>query len=188
MIDFTPIRNKDTTWEEFTADHTKEDLVKQANQMTDKILKLVADCSDGDVVFHPTDPDAHDPFAEDPDDVSLAWNLGHIIVHITASSEEAAFLAAELARGVEVKPRRSRWEVPWETVTTIEQCRHRLEESRRMLLASLEIWPDEPHLENYYKASSKKKITPVIRFLYGQSHADSHLEQIVDIIRQAKGG
>jgi len=58
MLDFTPIRDKETTWEEFTAKLTKEDLVKQANQMTHKVLELVADCGDGDVVFHPTDPDA----------------------------------------------------------------------------------------------------------------------------------
>ena len=81
-----------------------------------------------------------------------------MIVHTTASSEEAAFIAAELARGVEFHGR-SRSEVPWETVTTIEQCRHRLEESRRMRLATLQIWPDEPDLDN----------TMTLAFLKGQS-------------------
>jgi len=117
----------------------------------------------------------------------LAWNLGHVIVHITASSEEAAFIASELARGVEVEPRRSRWEVPWEEVKTIEQCRRYLEQSQRMLLASLEMWPDEPHLENYYESNMGTKVTPVLRFIYGQSHADGHLGQVEDIVKQAKG-
>lgn len=49
------------------------------------------------------------------DDVHLAWNLGHVIVHTMASAEESAALAAELARGVEYHGR-SRYEVPWETV------------------------------------------------------------------------
>ena len=52
---------------------------------------------------------------------------------------------ADLARGVAFHGR-SRSEVPWETVTTIAQCRARLEESRRMRLASLDMWPDQPYL------------------------------------------
>lgn len=187
MIDFTPIRKKKTTWERFAKQFSKQDLVNQTHEITDKVLDLIANCTDDDVVFNPTDPNAHDPYAENPEDEDLAWNLGHVIVHITASSEEAAFIAAELARGVQVEPRRSRWEVPWEEVTSIEQCRRYLEESRRMLLASLEMWPDDPHLENYYESPMGTKVTPVLRFLYGQSHADSHLGQIEDIVKQAKG-
>ena len=187
MIDFTPIRDKKTTWERFAKQFSKQDLVKQTHKMTDKILELIKNCTDKDVTFTPTDPEAHDPFAENPEDEDLAWNLGHVIVHITASSEEAAFLAVELARGVELEPRRSRWEVPWEEVKTIKQCRRYLEQSQRMLLASLEMWPDEPHLENYYVSSQGTKVTPVLRFLYGQWHADEHLGQIEDIVKQSKG-
>jgi hypothetical protein len=187
MIDFTPIREKEITWEAFAKQFSKQDLVKQTHEMTDKILELIAKCTDEDIVFQPADEDAHDPFAENPEDEDLAWNLGHVIVHITASSEEAAFMAAELARGVQIEPRRSRWEVPWEEVTSIEQCRRYLEQSRRMLLASLEMWPDEPHLENYYESQSGVKVTAVHRFLYGQSHADSHLGQVENIVKQAKG-
>lgn len=187
MIDFTPIREKETTWEAFVNKFSKQDLVKQTHAMTDKLLELIKNCTDDDVTFTPSDPEAHDPFAENPEDEDLAWNLGHVIVHITASSEEAAFLAAELARGVEIEPRRSRWEVPWEEVKTIKQCRRYIEQSQRMLLASLEMWPDEPHLENYYESSRGTKVTPVLRFLYGQSHADEHLGQIEDIVKQAKG-
>ena len=70
------------------------------------------------VTFQPVDPVANDTFAADPADVKLAWTLGHVIVHATASSEESAFLAAEMARGV-ANHGRSRSETAWETVTTI---------------------------------------------------------------------
>lgn len=186
MIDFTPVLEKKVEWPEFAAKFTKQDLVDQTNELTDKLLDMIIPCSDADVVFQPEDPDAHDPFAEDIEDVTLSWNLGHVIVHVTATCQESAFIAAELARGVEVEPRRSRWEVPWETVTTVKQCRGYLEENRRMLLASLEMWPDEPHLENFHKTKSGMKITPVMRFLFGQNHADSHLEQIEKIVKQAQ--
>jgi hypothetical protein len=186
MIDFTPINEDEVTWAEFSNQFTRQDLIDQTNAMTDRILELIANCTDADVVFHPSDPEADDPYAENPEDVDLAWNLGHVIVHITASAEEAAFLAAELARGVKIKPRRSRWEVPWQEVKTIEQCRGYLEESRRMVLASLEMWPDDPHLDNYYEPREGLKITPIHRFLYGQSHADDHLGQIENIVKQAK--
>jgi hypothetical protein len=186
MIDFTPVREKEITWEVFAKQFSKQDLVKQTHEITDKLLARIAKCTDEDVVFQPVDEDAHDPFAENPENEGLAWNLGHVIVHVTASSEEAAFVAAELARGVQIEPRRSRWEVPWEEVKTIKQCRRYLEQSRRMLLASLEMWPDEPHVENYYESRSGTKVTPVLRFLYGQSHADGHLKQIENIVKQAK--
>jgi hypothetical protein len=186
MIDFTPIDEKEISWEEFSRQFTREDLIVQTNELTDKVLELIAGCTDADVVFQPSDPEADDPFAENPEDVDLAWNLGHVIVHITASAEESAFLAAELARGVKVEPRRSRWEVPWQEVKTIEQCRGYLEESRRMVLASLEMWPDKPHLDNYYEPREGVQVRPVQRFLYGQWHADSHLGQIEEIVRQAK--
>lgn len=185
MIDFSPITNKKTNWTRFGMQFCLQDLADQTNWLTDQILDLIAEATDEDAVFAPVDPEAHDPYAENPDDENLGWNLAHVIVHITASNEESAFLAAELARGVEVEPRRSRWEVDWESVTTIKQVRERLEESRRILLASLEMWPNEAHVENYYKTERGLKITPMVRFLLGQNHAMQHIEQIKDILRQS---
>jgi len=116
----------------------------------------------------------------------MPWTLGHVIVHSTASAEEAAFLAAEMARGVHYEPRRSRAEVHWTTVKTIAACRARLEESRRMRLASLDMWPDLPHMDNtYVSPQTGAVITPIMRFVTGLSHDDAHLGQIADIIRQA---
>ncbi len=186
MIDFTPITERKMNWTRFASQFTKDDLIEQTNTLTDTILEQITEANDADVVFDPEDPQAYDPYAESSEEETIGWTLGHIIVHLTASNEESAFLAAELARGVEIDFRRSRWEVPWETITTIEQCRQRLEESRRMLLASLEMWPNSPHLDNYYNSPMGLKITPVVRFLLGQNHAVSHLEQIEEVLKQAK--
>ena len=186
MIDFTKIHEKKINWARFASGFNKEDSLKGTLAIYDHMLTLLDGCSDEDVTFVPVDPDAHDPYAEEANDEALAWTLGHVIVHVTASNEESAFLAAELARGVEVEPHRSRYETHWETVTTIAQLRQRLEESRRMLLSSLEIWPDEPHLENFYTATSGLKITPIMRFLLGLAHCDEHLPQMAEILRQAQ--
>ena len=186
MLDFNPVREKRNSLAELAAGLTVNDLRDLSNEMVDAMLDLIAECTDEDVVFVPQDPDAHDPYASDSTDEKLPWTLGHVIVHATASSEEAAFLAAELARGVHHHGR-SRYEVPWETVRTIEQCRQRLEESRRMRLASLGWWPDEPQLENSYQPRpNMEPFNAVSRFLYGLMHDDSHLDQIQKIVRQAK--
>jgi len=165
---------------------TVDDLRDLTNEMVDTMLDLIAHCRDEDVTFVPHDPQANDPYAMDTAEVNLPWTLGHVIVHATASSEESAFLAAELARGVEYHGR-SRYEVPWESVTTIQQCRDRLEESRRMRLALLDAWPDEPHLDNVCQPRpGGPLINALTRFVSGLRHDDSHLGQIAEIVRQAR--
>jgi DinB superfamily len=155
--------------------------------MIDQMLALIADCVDQDVTYVPIDPDANDKFAANASEVGLSWTLGHVIVHTTASAEEAAFLAAELARGVPYRGARSRYEVPWQSVTTIAQCRARLEESRRMRLASLELWPLPPHLDNTYSTERfPEPINATVRFGFGLRHDDSHVEQIKKIVQQTK--
>jgi hypothetical protein len=186
MLDFSAVQNGQMSMAQLASHLDKAQLAELTNEMIDRMLSLISGATDADVVFVPDDPDAYDSFAQDPTVVDLAWTLGHVIVHTTASAEEAAFLAAELARGVSMRVRRSRYEVPWETVTTIAQCRRRLEESRRMRLASLDMWPDEPHWENHYVyRATGEKVSAVTRFLYGLKHDDSHLGQIAEIVRQA---
>ena len=117
----------------------------------------------------------------------MAWTLGHVIVHATASAEECAFLAAEVARGVIDRGGRSRYEAPWLSVTTGAQCRERLEESRRMRLACLDAWPDAPHMEAAYRFRPDGPVfSAAALFVYGLFHDDSHLGQIAEIVRQAK--
>lgn len=165
---------------------TVEDLRRLTTALIDDVRKMLRRCADADVTFVPVDPLANDPAAATGEEVSIAWTLGHIIVHMTASSEESAALAAELARGVPYHGR-SRSEVPWTSITTIAQCRARLEESRRMRLASLDMWPDVPHLSNTYAPrEGMREVGPVTRFLSGLRHDASHLEQLRDVISQAR--
>jgi hypothetical protein len=185
MLDFTPVRQKRVTLSHLAENLTVNELKDLTNEMVDTQLRLIADCVDGDVIFVPEDTSAYDPFAENPQDITLAWTLGHVIVHVTASSEEAAAIAAELARGV-VYHGRSRFEASWQNVTTIEQCRQRLEESQRMRLASLEMWPDSPNLENTYQSRPEApSMNAISRFLYGLMHDDDHLKHIAKIKAQA---
>ncbi len=186
MLDFGPVRRQETSLNQLVRGFTSDDLHRLTDQMVDELLSLIADCRDEDVVFLPSDPEAYDKFAINPDEVDLSWTLGHVVVHTTASAEEAAFIAAELARGAPYRGARSRFEVHWPSVTRIQQCRDRLEESRRMRHASLGLWPDPPHLDNAYTIERyAEPINALVRFVLGLQHDDSHLEQIKKIVSQA---
>jgi hypothetical protein len=187
MIDFAPVRAKAITLRQLVEHLSREDLRQQTNQMIAHMLELIAGCTDADVTLVPLDPEANDKFAINPAEVGLSWTLGHVVVHVTASAEESAYLAAELARGVPYRGGRSRYEVAWQSVTTIAECRDRLEESRRMRLASLDMWPNPPDLNNSYTRDSQSDpINAVMRFVMGLQHDDSHLEQIKKIVQQAQ--
>lgn len=186
MLDFEPVRRRDTTIYELAKNLTPADLRALTNEMIDTILNLISDCIDEDVTFVPDDPEAQDNAAATEVEVNMPWTLGHVIVHTTATGEESAFLAAELGRGVKFHGR-SRFEVPWQTITTIAQCRERLEESRRMRLASFGMWPALPHLDNTRELRFVEgPINAPAQFVNGLRHDDAHLEQIADIVRQAK--
>jgi hypothetical protein len=188
MLDFAAVKEKQITFQELVAGLGKEDLIRLTNEMVDKMLAEIADCEDADVIWVPEDPAAEDSFAANSAEAHMPWTLGHVIAHVTASSEESAALAAELARGVEMHGR-SRYEVPWQSIVTVAQCRQRLEESRRMRLASLEMWPNPPHLENTYVPWPKLgEINGVGRFVLGLRHDWDHLGQIEEIVRQATVG
>ena len=185
MLNFQPVREKKITLQDLVKGFTKDDLRRELNEMYDDIEKRIAKATDADVVFQPVDPNASDPSAREGE-AELAWSLGHVIVHLTASMEEAASISQELARGVEFHGR-SRWEVPFREVKTIAFCRARIEESRRMCLAALDMWPDRPHMENTYEpAPGYPAHTCISRFASGLKHASDHLEQISEILRQAK--
>lgn len=185
-IDFGRVRARQTTLAAVVGHLTVDDLADATEFSVARMEEVLAEATDADVTFVPEDPGADDPAAEDPADRDLAWNLGHLIVHVTASAEESAALAAELARGVPFHGR-SRWEVPWQSVTTIEQARRRLDESRRMRLASLQMWPDTPPAD-YDPDGVPTRTQAKERFARGLSHEDSHIEQIQDVLKQAKAG
>jgi len=186
VIDFGPVHRGEKTSQDLAAGLGRGDLARLTEEMCDLQLEAIEDAVDEDVVFVPDDPDADDTFAASPEDVKLSWTLGHVVVHTTASSEESAALALVLARGLPVTGR-SRYEVPWQEVRTADFIRGRVEESRRMRLAMLKAWPDEPHLDNFYSASEgRPPMNALGRFLSGLSHDASHLEQIRKIMGQAR--
>src|SRR5947208_11927978 len=112
VIDFEPYRRREKTLQELAEGLVAGDLARLTNEMCDRQLELIRTAEDPDVVFVPEDPDADDPFAASADEENIAWTLGHVVLHATASSEEAAAHALTLARGLEVQGR-SRHEVPW---------------------------------------------------------------------------
>jgi hypothetical protein len=186
MLNFEAFHNGEITFPELVAGLTRDDLRALTEEMIDTILEQIAGCVDADVTFEPVDPQANDPYASTPEELGMPWTLGHVIVHTTASAEEAAAIGAELARGV-LPHGRSRYEVHWTEMRTIADCRGRLEESRRMRLASLGMWPDAAHLENEYQAWTDGPVVNAIgRFVLGLMHEGSHLAQIGDIVRQAR--
>lgn len=188
MLDLTPIAHRQLTLAEFAKRETvtRSDLIDLTNDMIDLQMQLIEGVEDGDVTFVPVDPEAEDPYAASADEANMAWTLGHVIVHVTASSEECCAQAATLARGVEVKGR-DRYEIPWEQVHTLGDLRQRLEESRRIRLAYLDAWPAAPHFERTYMPY-KTPHNCITRVLAGLVHDHSHLDQIREIVRQARAG
>jgi hypothetical protein len=186
MLNFQAFRDGEISFAELVADLTRDDLYALTHEMIDRIQALIAGCVDADVTFEPVDQEAYDPFAATAEEVHMPWTLAHVIVHTTASGEESAAVAADLARGVAYRGR-SRYEVPWTEMRTIDGCRQRLGESRRMRLASLGMWPDSAHLENEYQAWTDGPVVNAIgRFILGLMHEESHLGQIAENVRQAR--
>lgn len=186
MLDFGPVRRREANIQDLAAGLNRDDLSQLTNEMCDLELASIEDALDADVVMVPEDPEANDTYAARPEDVGLVWTLGHVVVHTTASSEESAALALLLARGLPVESR-SRYEVPWQQAQTVAFIRHRIEESRRMRLAMLAAWPDEPYLDNFYAPyEGRPPMNCIGRFLGGLAHDDSHLDQMRKIMDQAR--
>ena len=185
VIDFGAVRAHRTTLAALVADLSVEDLAAATGRSIDQIEEFLAGATDEDVNFVPEDPEAHDSAASDPSEEAIAWTLGHLVVHVTASSEESAAMAAEMARGVPSHGR-SRWEVPWQTMTSIAACRHRLAESRRMRLASLNMWPDSPPSQIAPNDEMPSWKQAKERFARGLQHEESHFDQFRDVASQAR--
>jgi hypothetical protein len=185
MIDLQPVFSGTATIADLVGGLTPADLARETNELIERMLTLVAECDDADVVFVPVDPEANDAAAASTAETDLAWTLGHVVVHVTAGGEESAFLGAEQARGVPFHGR-SRSEVPWETVTSLAQVRARLEESRRMMLACLAVWPDQPQLDLVAEAwPGGPVVNAVGRHALGLAHGFGHLAQLAEIVRQS---
>ena len=190
MIDFSPMRDGELTYLEYAARENigMGELKQLSDESIDFLLELLDGLNDADIVFDPEDPDADDPFAVEGEE-EIGWNFGHLIAHVTASSEEGAALSSLLARGVPASER-PRYETPWRDIKTVAQVRQRLEESRRMRNAYLETWPDAPLLDVCRVVSERfsakfGEMNAPAAFLFGLSHEVGHYEQIEEVKRQA---
>jgi len=190
MIDFSPMRDGEMSYLEYAARENigARELKQLSDESIDFLLSLLDGLGDDDIVFDPEDPSADDPFAVEGEE-EIGWTMGHLIAHVTASSEEGAALSSLLARGVPASER-PRYETPWRDITTVAQVRQRLEESRRMRNAYLETWPDAPLL-NVCRVVSERfsarfgEMNAPAAFLFGLSHEVGHYEQIKEVKRQA---
>lgn len=191
MIDFVALRENETKFIDYVQKEniTRDDLQKYSDESVDYLLSLVEGLSDVDVIFDPVDEEANDPYAVEGEE-HIGWNFAHLIAHVTASSEEGAAFSSMLARGVPASER-PRYETPWKYITTVDQVKQRLEESRRMRNAYLDTWPQNPHLDVYREGVSERFIAKFgqmnapAAFLFGLGHEVGHYEQIKEVREQA---
>jgi len=187
-FDFTPLLNREKKPIEAVDGLTRDDLRELTNTSVDTLLEMLDGLDDADIIFDPVDEDANDPYAVEGEE-NIGWNIAHLVAHVTASSEEGAAFSSLLARGVAASER-PRYETPWKDITTKAQCVQRLEESRRMRLAYLDTWPDEPHLDVYREISERfvevfGQMNAPAAFIFGLVHEVGHYEQIRDVRTQA---
>jgi hypothetical protein len=175
-VNFEDITNRTKSMPEQVAHVQHGDLSGLTTELYDRLDALTAGLTDAQVVF----------VAEDPaQDEEPGWNMAHVILHITASAEEGMALGSSLARNVEFAGR-SRYEPDWETITTADQLTRRLAESRRMALAYLETWPDEPFLDNTYEHDFFGPMNAMSHAILGLWHGAHQLPQVEEIARQAR--
>ncbi len=154
------------------------DLYTHTDEIYNEIAAIIADADDAAATFVPRDPASEGGEGQ-------GWTLGHVIAHLTATCEGAAAGAAVMARGV-ILEQRLRYEVDWETITSGEQVQERLRESHRMCRAFLDAWPSVAHLE--IEATPIPQLGPmnaIGSYVLGLLHAQMHLGQLREIMRQA---
>lgn len=184
-IDFTPVYSGQRKVSELADGVTLEDLKAATDEQIDEMLSLISDLSDAQTAAL-----ANDPAAEG----GIGWNVGHLIAHATASSEENAAVSSILARGIDYpfEPR-LRWETDWTTLTTTAACVQRLEESRRMRHGYLSAWPDTPKLDTFRSlpeafAARVGPLNAYGSYLLGLLHEAGHFAQLRDIVGQVRAG
>jgi hypothetical protein len=190
LLDFSPVNDGQIKLYDFAQALSIDDLRSATNASLDAILGWLGGADDAQMIFIPNDPDADDEHAP-PEERYQGWSLAHLVVHVTATSEESAAYSAILARGVPY-PRepRLRYETDWHVVKTRAAGVQRREECRRMRLAALDMWPDVPHLDvlrevsaNYVARLGVSNAKSAI--LSGLKHEHAHHAQIQATALQA---
>lgn len=190
MIDFSSVKNGEAKILDLAKNLTTADLKRLTNESIDWMLELIAGLSDAHMTFDPLDPEANDPYAKEGEE-KIGWSLAHLIVHVTASSEEWATYGSILARGIDYPAEpRLRYETPWQHITTQAQCVQRLEESRRIRLGYIAAMPDQPDFEiqrglspRYVEVFGAMNAPACV--LFGLYHEVGHRAQFEDVKQQA---
>lgn len=192
MIDFSRVDNKEIKLADLAKTVTIDDLRQATNESVDFLLSIIEDTTDEEIAYIPNDPVALDPHADTEKLKHIGWSLAHLVLHVTASAEESATFSSILSRGIVVGGR-LRYEPDWQDpkYNTRKACIQRLEESRRIRLACLDTWPDEPYLNVYREMSSRfeaaaGKLNATSNFLLGLKHEVGHYEQFKETRRQAR--
>ncbi len=179
VFDMEAFRSGKASYADLVRDITHSDLYRFTDEYFSTVQPIVADVTDRATTFVPRDAALKDPGEQ-------AYTLGHVIVHLTATLEESASVASVLARDIAFDGR-LRYEVPWETIHTAQQIHERLKESQRMCRAYLDAWPDAPHLDiTIMRIPSFGPMNAVGMHMLGIMHGEAHIEQLREIMRQAK--
>lgn len=179
MPDFATMRSQPSALTQAAGQLDQAALARITAHVYNTIKEAIEEASDSDIAFVPRDPHAKE---DEP-----GWTAAHIVTHLTATAEESAAIGATLARGVQVT-QRLRYEAPWEELTTAQRVQERLAESARMCRAFLEAWPAQPHLDRTCEGGPYGPLNAAAWHLIGLMHADGHIEQLREALRQAKRG
>ena len=176
-INLAALRTGQVSYADLMRNIRHADLCEMISELFDNIETILTQATDAAVLFVPHDAEASEQNEQ-------GWALSHIIAHLTATLEESAAAGAMLARGVEVKER-LRYETPWEQLSTLQMVQARSRESRRMCLALLDAWPDEPHLDlTVTRFPLLGPMDAVGLQALGIAHGQGHLDQIRETMRQ----
>lgn len=188
-IDFAPLLKREVNLYQYSQQYSLGDFREAMIASVATLIDIIGQATDEQVVHVPYDPNADDPHAAEGEQ-AIGWSLGHLVLHVTASSEEGAGWSSLLARGIAFS-NRMRHEESWHThCLTREACLQRLAESRRMRLAYLDAWPDDPYMDVFWEAEPESPFHKLINaksaIMLGLAHEVGHHEQFREALRQAQ--
>lgn len=188
-IDFSPVKNNEITYLEFARQFSVDDLRVATNAYYDLVAEILEGADDAQIAHIPDDPHADDPYAVEGEE-HIGWSLAHLVLHVTATLEEGAAFGSLVARGIPAGGR-LRVEPDWKLFTTCDQVYQRLKESRRIVNAYFDTWPDEPSLDTMRDLSPKfvarfGEMNAPATYLFALKHFDDHMGQLREVAAQAR--
>ncbi len=188
LIDFQPVFDRTQTLGELAAGYGRADLGAALDRYVDFTREVINGVTDAQAAWIPVDQAADDPHAASEADRHAGWSLIHLVMHVTASAEEAAAFSSILARGIAISGR-LRSERDWQQVTGCRETVGRLEECRRICHGYLSAWPDSPDLATVRimpDTMAWMKPNAAVSFLAGLLHWQRHVEQLRRVADEAR--